>query len=70
MENSIDLHISHLENGHTSYLVLLMFRPLKRRECQIKLSSLPGSAPDKLLGQLLKFSIGKELRGLRKNYMS
>lgn len=45
MGKSVDLHISHLEKGHTSYLVLLMFRPLKRRESQGKPSSLPGSAP-------------------------
>lgn len=65
MGKSVDLHISHLEKGHTSYLVLLMFRPLKRRESQGKPSSLlQVLPPDKLLGQLLNFSMCKELSGV------
>lgn len=52
MGKSVDLKvISHLEKGHTSYLVLLMFRPLKGgnvRESQVPYLAL---SPDKLLGQ-------------------
>lgn len=62
-------YISHLEKGHTSYLVLLMFRPLKRRESLESCLYLV-LPPDKLLGQLLNFSMCKELWGLCKNYMS
>lgn len=53
----VDPRSSHFEKGHTSYLVILMLRPCKRRECPVKLSSLPGSAPETWLGHLLNFSI-------------
>lgn len=53
MEDNVALSRSHLEKRHTSYLVLLLLRPLKRREPMVQLSSLLGSVSDRLPGSSL-----------------